>query len=102
MATACSPCYDTHRDGVFVPAPFQDGRGKDPIRRADTKETRCVRGFVKETTTMSTVPAKQTPAPEPMESVVEKFRRLAASWLSETEYTSSTGDLVAHPAFQEI
>ena len=47
---------------------------------------------------MSTVPAKRTPA----ESVEEKFRRLAAVWTSETAYVSSTSDLVAHPAFQEI
>ena len=49
---------------------------------------------------MSTVPAKQTP-PTP-ESVEEKFRRLAAVWLSQTAYISSTSDLIAHPAFQEI
>ena len=48
---------------------------------------------------MSTVPAKQTP---PTESLQEKFRRLAAVWLAETAYVSSSTDLVAHPAFQEI
>jgi hypothetical protein len=47
---------------------------------------------------MSTVPAKPTPA----ETVEEKFRRLAALWLAETAYVSSSSDQVAHPAFQEI
>jgi hypothetical protein len=51
---------------------------------------------------MSTVPSKQTPATEPTESVEDKFRRLAAAWLAETAYVSSSSDLVAHPAFQEI
>jgi hypothetical protein len=51
---------------------------------------------------MSTVPARETPPPEPAESVEEKFRRLAAVWTAETAYVSSSGDLVAHPAFQEI
>jgi hypothetical protein len=51
---------------------------------------------------MSTVPTKETPAPEPTESAAEKFRRLAAAWLAETAYVSSSSDLVAHPAFQEI
>ncbi len=51
---------------------------------------------------MATIPSKQTPAPEPVETVEEKFRRLAAVWLAETAYVSSSSDLVAHPAFQEI
>jgi hypothetical protein len=51
---------------------------------------------------MSTVPAKEKPAPEPAENIGEKFRRLAAVWLAETAYVSSTSELVAHPAFQEI
>lgn len=51
---------------------------------------------------MSTLPTKQTPATEPAESVEEKFRRLAAVWLADTAYVSSSSDLVAHPAFQEI
>jgi hypothetical protein len=49
---------------------------------------------------MSTVPIKQTPAPA--ESFEDKFRRLAAVWLTETAYVSSSSDMVAHPAFQEI
>src|SRR5947209_16535884 len=53
-------------------------------------------------TAMSTVPARQTPPPEPAESTLEKFRRLAAAWLAEMAYVSSSSDLVAHPAFQEI
>ena len=51
---------------------------------------------------MSTVPAKQTPPTGPPESIEEKFRRLAATWRAETAYVSSSSDLVAHPAFQEI
>ena len=48
---------------------------------------------------MSTVPTRQTP---PTETIEEKFQRLAAVWLAETAYVSSSSDLVAHPAFQEI
>src|SRR5947209_546573 len=51
---------------------------------------------------MSTVPAKQIPATGPTEGIREKFQRLAAVWLAETAYVSSSSDLVAHPAFQEI
>jgi len=51
---------------------------------------------------MSAVPAKHTPATGPTESIEEKFRRLAAVWLAETAYVSSSSDLVGHPAFQEI
>jgi hypothetical protein len=51
---------------------------------------------------MSTVPAKQTPATGRTESVEEQFHRLAAVWRAETAYVSSSSDLVAHPAFQEI
>jgi hypothetical protein len=51
---------------------------------------------------MSTVPTKPTPAPEPTESVEERFRRLAAVWRAETAYVSSSSELRNHPAFQEI
>ena len=51
---------------------------------------------------MSTVPTRPTPATPPTESVGDKFRRLAAVWRAETAYVSSSSDLVAHPAFQEI
>jgi hypothetical protein len=51
---------------------------------------------------MSTLPAKQTPPAKPAESLEEKFQRLASAWLAETAYVSSSSDLVAHPAFQEI
>jgi hypothetical protein len=51
---------------------------------------------------MSTVPAKQPPLTEPTESIEEKFQRLAAVWQAETAHVSSSSDLVAHPAFQEI
>src|SRR5262245_23704890 len=51
---------------------------------------------------MSTMPAKPTPATERPERTAEKFRRLADAWLAGTAYASSSSDLVAHPAFQEI
>jgi hypothetical protein len=51
---------------------------------------------------MSTVPAKEMPATEPPESIEAKFRRLATIWCAETACISSSSDLVAHPAFQEI
>ena len=51
---------------------------------------------------MSTVPTMPTPAPKPAENVEERFRRLAAVWQAETAYVSSSSELVAHPAFQEI
>jgi hypothetical protein len=51
---------------------------------------------------MSTVPVRPTPTPMAPESTEEKFRRLAAVWRAETAYVSSSSDLVAHPAFQEI
>ncbi len=51
---------------------------------------------------MSTVPTRKTPAPVPEESIEERFRRLADLWLAETAYVSSSSDLAAHPAFQEI
>jgi hypothetical protein len=56
----------------------------------------------KEIATMRTVPANQTGATEPVETVEEKFRRLASVWRAETAYVSSSSDLVAHPAFREI
>src|SRR5437879_5367454 len=51
---------------------------------------------------MSTVPARQPPATEPEETIEEKFQRLASVWRAETAFVSSSSDLVAHPAFQEI
>jgi hypothetical protein len=57
---------------------------------------------LKETVAMSTVPVKQTPDTAPPESLEEKFQRLAGVWRAETAYISSSSDLVAHPAFQEI
>ena len=51
---------------------------------------------------MPTLPAKPTVATEPTETIEEKFRRLASAWRTGTAYVSSSNDLVAHPAFQEI
>jgi hypothetical protein len=50
---------------------------------------------------MSTVPTRQSSG-SPPESIEDKFRRLADVWRAETGHVSSTTDLVAHPAFQEI
>src|SRR4051794_40218449 len=55
-----------------------------------------------ETATMATVPAKQTGPTEPRETVEEKFRRLSSVWRAETAYVSSSSEIIAHPAFQEI
>src|SRR5271170_5576145 len=49
---------------------------------------------------MSTVQIKQTPPAG--ESIEQRFRRLSDAWLTETAFVSSSGDLVAHPAFREI
>lgn len=51
---------------------------------------------------MPKVPVKQTGTTEPVETIEEKFQRLASVWRAETAYISSSSDLVAHPAFQEI
>jgi hypothetical protein len=51
---------------------------------------------------VSTLPPRQTPPPGPGETLEDRFRRLAAVWLDETAYVSSTSDQVAHPAFQEV
>jgi hypothetical protein len=51
---------------------------------------------------MATAATRQTGAPDPVESLERRFHRLAATWLSETAYSSSSNDLVSHPAFQEM
>jgi hypothetical protein len=51
---------------------------------------------------MSTIPTKPTPATAIPENIQNQFQRLAATWRAETAYLSSTSDIVAHPAFQEI
>ena len=51
---------------------------------------------------MSTIPSRPTPASRPTETVEQRFQRLAALWRAETAYVSSSSELVAHPAFQEI
>jgi hypothetical protein len=35
-------------------------------------------------------------------TIEERFRELADRWIEETMVLSSTTDIVAHPAFQEI
>ena len=51
---------------------------------------------------MSTIPTRPNSAPVPTESLEVRFRRLADIWRTETAYVSSSSELVAHPAFQEI
>jgi hypothetical protein len=51
---------------------------------------------------MSTLPAKQNPVSPAMESIEQKFQRLAALWRTETAYVSSSTDLVSHPAFRAM
>jgi hypothetical protein len=51
---------------------------------------------------MSTIPAKPVPAPEPTESVEQRFRRLAAAWEKAVAHHSSTTLRNNHPAYQEI
>ncbi len=51
---------------------------------------------------MATAPANQTPAPQPAETVENRFRRLEAIWLAEVGFSSSSTELRNHPAFQEI
>jgi hypothetical protein len=51
---------------------------------------------------MASVPVKSTPAPESVELVEHRFRRLESAWTEQTCYLSSYTDIVKHPAFQEI
>jgi hypothetical protein len=48
---------------------------------------------------MSIVPSNQTMATE---SVKARFQHLASVWHAETAFISSSNEIVAHPAFQEI
>jgi hypothetical protein len=51
---------------------------------------------------MSIVPSKQSHDAAAAESVEQRFRRLADAWLAETAFVSSSSEVVAHPAFEEI
>ncbi len=51
---------------------------------------------------MASAPTTPTPAAQPAETLEERFCRLAARWCADTAYVSSSSELVAHPAFQEI
>src|SRR5712692_2647132 len=46
---------------------------------------------------MATVSTKK-----PIETIEERFNRLAAIWKSETRFLSSTTKVAEHPAYQEI
>jgi hypothetical protein len=51
---------------------------------------------------MSTVPTRPTSDTSAVETVEERFRRLEKTWLDEIGHSSSSTELRAHPAFQEI
>src|SRR5262245_37118040 len=51
---------------------------------------------------MSTTPAKPVSAPEPAESVEQRFQRLAAAWHRAVAHHSSSRIRENHPAYQEI
>lgn len=51
---------------------------------------------------MPTLPAKQIGTTDPVETVEQRFERLASVWQVETAFVSSSSELISHPAFQEI
>jgi hypothetical protein len=51
---------------------------------------------------MSTVPVKQPASRQRIESVEERFRRLAAAWRRAVAHHSSSTVRNSHPAYQEI
>ena len=51
---------------------------------------------------MASIPVKPSPAPQPRETIEERFRQLAAIWHRETDYLSSMSDASRHPAYQDI
>jgi hypothetical protein len=51
---------------------------------------------------MASIPIKQPPSPQPAETVELRFQRLAARWRGETSHLSSSTQMAAHPAYQEI
>ena len=52
--------------------------------------------------TVATAPPRRVPAPQPGESVEQRFQRLNAVWRRETAHLSSYTKIVGHPAFREI
>ena len=50
---------------------------------------------------MASVPVPATVLP-PLESLEDRFQRLAARWRSETAHYSSSTRMAEHPAYQEI
>jgi hypothetical protein len=51
---------------------------------------------------MPLLPANPAGATQPVETLEEKFQRLATTWRAETAHQSSSSDLILHHAFQEI
>lgn len=51
---------------------------------------------------MASIPVRPISSPQPLETVEERFRRLAANWRAETAYLSSSTEMFEHPAYREI
>jgi hypothetical protein len=51
---------------------------------------------------MATLPVQPSPPAQPIETVEERFRRLAADWQRATGHLSSMTAASHHPAYQEI
>jgi hypothetical protein len=51
---------------------------------------------------MASIPIRQPASTQPAESIEERFERLAAIWREETSHLSSSTQMAAHPAYQEI
>ena len=51
---------------------------------------------------MASIVPKQAAAKEPVETLEERFRRLAAAWNEAIAYQSSTTVRNSHPAYREI
>jgi hypothetical protein len=51
---------------------------------------------------MNSIPTRETSSASGDGKLKARFDQLAKAWLTETAFVSSSDDLVAHPAFQEI
>lgn len=51
---------------------------------------------------MASIPVKQMPATQPLETIEERFRRLAAAWQKAVAHHSSSTVRNNHPAYREI
>ena len=51
---------------------------------------------------MASIPVKSTLNTQTTETVEDRFERLAAVWRDETSHLSSSTQMAAHPAYEEI